>query len=108
MTAYKFGDSNIHPTDLTIGRIKHRSIDQPTSPLSKRKVVYGSNTVQLQIADHIRFTSQMWMNVIQESTFVNTSATIHMGHMAAHVFMATDKGPTCEPVKVGYAMQLLP
>ena len=48
------------------------------------------------------------MNVIQESTFVNTSATIHMGHMAAHVFMATDKGPTCEPVKVGYTMQLLP
>ena len=47
------------------------------------------------------------MNVTQESTFVNTSATIHMGHMAAHVFMAIDKGPTCEPVKVGYTMQLL-
>lgn len=39
------------------------------------------------------------MNVTQESTFVNISATIHLGHMAAHVFMATDKGPTCEPVK---------
>ena len=39
---------------------------------------------------------------------MNISATIHLGHMAAHVFMATDKGPTCEPVKVGYAMQLLP
>ena len=39
---------------------------------------------------------------------MNISAIIHLGHMAAHVFMATDKGPTCEPVKVGYAMQLLP
>ena len=39
---------------------------------------------------------------------MNTSATIHMVHMAAHVFMATNKGPTCEPVKVGYTMQLLP
>ena len=39
---------------------------------------------------------------------MNISATIHLGHMAAHVFVATDKGPTCEPVKVGYAMQLLP
>ena len=48
------------------------------------------------------------MNVTQESTFANISATIHLGHMAAHVFMATDKGPTCEPVKVGYAMRLLP
>ena len=48
------------------------------------------------------------MNVTQESTVVNTSATTHLGHMAAHVSMATDKGPTCEPVKVGYAMQLLP
>ena len=48
------------------------------------------------------------MNVTQEFTFVNTSATTHLGLMAAHVSMATDKGPTCEPVKVGYAMQLLP
>ena len=48
------------------------------------------------------------MNVTQESIFVNISATIHLGLMAAHVSMATDKGPTCEPVKVGYAMQLLP
>ena len=39
---------------------------------------------------------------------MNTSATTHLGHMAAHVFMATDKGSTCEPVKVGYTMQLLP
>ena len=48
------------------------------------------------------------MNVTQVSTFVSTSATTHLGLMAAHVSMATDKGPTCEPVKVGYAMQLLP
>ena len=48
------------------------------------------------------------MNVTQEFTFVNTSATTYLGLMAAHVSMATDKGPTCEPVKVGYAMQLLP
>ena len=39
---------------------------------------------------------------------MNINATTHLGLTAAHVFMATDKGPTCEPVKVGYAMQLLP
>lgn len=39
------------------------------------------------------------MNVTQESTFVNINATTHLGLTAAHVFMATDKGPTCEPVK---------
>ena len=48
------------------------------------------------------------MNVTQVSTFVSTSATTHLGLMAAHVSMATDKGPTCDPVKVGYAMRLLP